>query len=157
MKGSKYLIIFKAFPITDLNELTMHLLEVIQSGHKLMKLRTAEENKTTAGGANGMSNTFNNSLISGSLGGPTGTGGGSTNGGGGGGLPGFTANQNMVHGIISSVRGEQGIHRDEVLKQVRNRITQKEALDILEFLSNEGHVFSTIDDDHYSATDSQYT
>jgi len=28
-------------------------------------------------------------------------------------------------------------------------------LEILEFLSNEGHVFSTIDDDHYSATDSQ--
>jgi len=160
MKGSKYLIIFKAFPVTDLNEITMHLLEVIQNGQKLLKLRTAEEAKAAGGGATtgGMSNTFSNSMIATNLGGPTGngTGGGSTNGGGGG-LPGFTSNQNLVHGIISSARGEEGIHREDVIKQIKGRIPMKELLDILEFLSNEGHVFSTVDDDHYSATDSQYT
>lgn len=118
-KGQKYIIIFKSEPVTDLNELTCHVLEVLQTATKLKKLRAAEEQKPAQGA--GLDNTFSNSMLTG----PTGAG----FGGGmpaGGGLPGFTANQNMVHRIISSVKDESGISKDSIIAAVKNQIPIKE-------------------------------
>ena len=38
-KGIKYLIIYKVFPVMDLNEVTCHNLEVLQVPLKLRKLK----------------------------------------------------------------------------------------------------------------------
>jgi len=40
-KGHKYILIYKFFPVTDLNELTAHMLEVIQIPIKLNKVKNA--------------------------------------------------------------------------------------------------------------------
>lgn len=120
LKGQKYIIIFKSEPVTDLNEITCHLLEVMQTPMKLKKLRAAEDQKPAQ--REGLDNTFSNSMLTG---GPTGAG----FGGGlptGGGLPGFTANQNLVHRIISSVKDESGISKEQIIAAVKNQIPIKE-------------------------------
>jgi len=151
MKGQKYVIIFKTAPVTDLNEITCHMLEVIQTRMKLKKLKEADAQKPAPGTSD---NSFGNSMLAGGLG-PTGTGdaGGSNVAGN---IAGFSANQNLVHRIICSAREESGMHKDQIIAAVKNKINQKELMEILDFLSNEGHVFSTVDDDHYKSTDSQY-
>ncbi|ODM90796.1 Replication protein A 32 kDa subunit [Orchesella cincta] len=154
-KNQKYVIIFKSAPVTDMNEVTCHILEVIQNRMKLKKLREGDAQKAATSFTGG-ENTFTNSMLAGGL--PTGTGGGgsASASGGVGHIAGFTANQNMVHRIICNAREESGIHKDQIIAAVKNKIAQKEIMEILDFLSNEGHVFSTVDDDHFKSTDSQY-
>ncbi|CAL8139420.1 unnamed protein product [Orchesella dallaii] len=153
MKNQKYVIIFKSAPVTDLNEVTCHILEVIQTRMKLKKLKESDAQKPAIGGTD---NSFSNSMLAGGLG-PTGTGdAGGGNAGGAGNIAGFTANQNLVHRIICSAREESGMHKDQIIAAVKNKVNQKELMEILDFLSNEGHVFSTVDDDHFKSTDSQY-
>lgn len=125
MKGQKYLIIFKSEAVMDLNEITCHMLEVIQTNIKLKKLRMAEDNKPVGGGA--LDNTFGNSMINGGFNGAAGAGGNAM----GGGIQGFNANQNLLHRIISSARDEAGMHRDHIIAAVKNQIPQREILYVL--------------------------
>ncbi len=41
-KGTRYLVIYKFLPVTDMNEMTSHLLEVMQLQMKLKKLKETE-------------------------------------------------------------------------------------------------------------------
>jgi hypothetical protein len=41
-KGKKYLVIFKYLPVIDMNEVTAHMLEVIQVPMRLKKLQELE-------------------------------------------------------------------------------------------------------------------
>jgi len=47
LKGQKYLIIFKSSPVTDMNEVTCHILEVIQTRMKLKKLKEGDVSQSS--------------------------------------------------------------------------------------------------------------
>lgn len=142
MKGIKYLLIYKCHALTDLNELTCHLLEVIRTGQKMKQIGSAKASEQVT---DTLGSTFRSSMIK-----P------SENDACGGGIPGFSRNQNLIHRILASCKNESGMHKDQVYAAAKSTMTLKEVLEGLDFLSNEGHVFSTIDDDHYKATDSNF-
>lgn len=135
--GKRTVAAFRLAPIMDMNELTYHTLEVVYS-HLMFK-------KLSGGG---------------------GGGGGSYDGGmqtsseqnydsnmGSGMVSGLSSVQNQVHMLIRSNNTEQGANIDHVCQQLRG-VPEKAIRDAIEFLSSEGHIYSTIDEDHYKATDS---
>jgi replication factor A2 len=62
----------------------------------------------------------------------------------------LTPIQNMVYNVFASCKdNSKGITRQEVLNSLSN-IPPVQVNSAIEFLTNEGHVFSTIDDDHFS-------
>jgi len=66
---------------------------------------------------------------------------------------GFKGPQTMVLAIIQNNQSDSGIHKDELIKTLKGKVTAKEIEDILETLSSDGLIFSTVDDDHYRSTD----
>lgn len=44
-------------------------------------------------------------------------------------------------------------YQKHVTEQVKQRLSLLSNRQAVEFLSNEGHIFSTIDEDHYKSTD----
>ena len=71
----------------------------------------------------------------------------------GGGITGLTPQQQMVYSAIHATPGDQGMHRDQVYTSLTGKVPRPEIDRIMEFLSNEGHIYNTIDDDHFKATD----
>ena len=55
--------------------------------------------------------------------------------------------------MICGCSREEGIDREELLSGLKNKITKSELDSALDFLSGEGHVYSTVDDDHFKAID----
>merc|ERR1711887_359711 len=77
-------------------------------------------------------------------------------GGGGGsfsGMSGLTGQQNMVYQVINQVKDEQGVSRDQIYGSLMGKVNRGQVDEQLEFLSSEGHTYSTIDDDHFRTTD----
>jgi len=56
--------------------------------------------------------------------------------------------------MVSSCTRDEGLQRDEVAEQLNGKMSKKEVNDALDYLSGEGHIYSTIDDDHFKAIDS---
>ncbi|XP_058260586.1 replication protein A 32 kDa subunit-A-like [Hemibagrus wyckioides] len=112
------MVAFNIRRLDDLNEITSHMLEVIQahldsdsSSCSMMKTSHASDPATV----------------------------------------GFTASQRQVYTSIKSCRLAEGIS----MQRLRNSLKHLSAYDIrncLQFLINEGHIFSTIDDYHYKCT-----
>ena len=48
---------------------------------------------------------------------------------------------------------EAGIDRDTIFNQAKKSMTKNEMDNALDFLSSEGHIYSTIDEDHFKTTD----
>ncbi|XP_063810631.1 replication protein A 32 kDa subunit isoform X4 [Pseudophryne corroboree] len=65
---------------------------------------------------------------------------------------GLTPHQSQILNLIKSCKGNEGMGADELKARLHgmNANTIKQALD---FLSNEGHIYSTVDEDHYKSTD----
>ena len=99
----------------------------------------------------------------------------SMGGGGGGGQSFGNAKQDLVYKMVSSCTRDEGLQRDEVsqfeiqlqlnietklialcqvAQQLNGKMSKKEVNDALDYLSGEGHIYSTIDDDHFKALDS---
>ncbi|XP_033738564.1 replication protein A 32 kDa subunit-B-like [Pecten maximus] len=129
--GKRNVVAFRMIPLTDMNELTCHILEVIHS------------HAASAQSSNGMkSNSLNNNNTM-----------GSGDSSGFSVVNGLTSTQNQVHVIIRSNMTDQGANVDQVCKQLRG-VPEKAIREAIDFLSSEGHIYSTIDEDHYKATDS---
>ncbi|XP_043213775.1 replication protein A 32 kDa subunit-like [Amphibalanus amphitrite] len=71
----------------------------------------------------------------------------------GGGIVGLSPQQQMVYSAIHAAVGDQGVHRDQVYGSLTGKVPRPEIDRIMEFLSNEGHIYNTTDDDHFKATD----
>ncbi|KAL4235996.1 DNA-directed RNA polymerase I subunit rpa2 [Mactra antiquata] len=128
--GKKSINAYNVSAVTDMNELTYHMLEVIHSHASL----TTQSNDTGGGMiTNGTTQSYND--------------------GGDGMVSGLTSIQNQVHQVIRNNPTSEGASIESVCKQVRG-VPEKVIRDTIEFLSSEGHIYSTIDDDHYKATDS---
>lgn len=132
--GQKTLMIFKMLPVNDANQVVTHLLEVLHSRYK------AEEysKKTESGGG------FNDFSMGGVQ--TSAQSGGDTNNLGLGGK------QQAVFLAIKNHATEEGINRMELQKRF-NHISKGELDTILDFLTSEGHIYSSIDADHFLSTD----
>ncbi|XP_072045909.1 replication protein A 32 kDa subunit-B-like [Amphiura filiformis] len=128
---------FKIMPVTDMNELTVHMLEVVHSHMLLTKMATQgagtfgggqQQFTTPMKGGPGMANTPMQ---------PT---------------NGLNNVQRQVQQLIVSCQDEQGISMNELQSNLKG--IQREAIrNAVEFLSNEGHIYSTVDEDHFKSTD----
>ncbi|KAL3869242.1 hypothetical protein ACJMK2_041949 [Sinanodonta woodiana] len=135
--GKRNIVAFKITPVTDMNELTYHILEVIHSSVALSKMHNQPDGgMALANGDKKMEIGYTNS---------------NTNGGGM--FNGLTPVQSQVHTVIRNTLTDHGINVESVCKQLRG-VPEKAVRDAIEFLSSEGHIYSTIDDEHYKATDS---
>ncbi|XP_042649617.1 replication protein A 32 kDa subunit isoform X2 [Tyto alba] len=76
--------------------------------------------------------------------------------GGGGSLPvnGLTAHQSQVLNLIKNCPVPEGMSLQELKLQLHN-MSMSTIKQAVEFLSSEGHIYSTVDDDHYKSTDAE--
>lgn len=142
MKGKRHIIGFKIIPIKDANEVTMHILECIHTGMSVVVMdKQAASGTTHHAGAStavltGITPMSLDTINSASQ---------------------FTSRlskpQQLVYQAISACKEEQGISTFELFNNIKS-LTRQAAQEALEFLSNEGHIYSTIDEDHYKSTDS---
>ncbi|XP_071964590.1 replication protein A 32 kDa subunit-like [Antedon mediterranea] len=133
--NKRILSVFSILPVVDLNEISMHMLEVTKCHMLISKLATSV--------SNGHSSSMMVTPVK---------GGGAYNGGGVN-NNGLTGVQGQVHQLINAHVGDQsGISISALCSQLKG--VSKDAIkNALEFLSNEGHIYSTIDDDHFKSTD----
>ncbi|MEQ2299065.1 hypothetical protein AMECASPLE_011694 [Ameca splendens] len=143
-QNHRSVVAFSVRPLADMNEITSHILEVVQAHMALSKPQTMPG----IGGGMGASST---SVVRQGLG----ITGGSYAGANENQLMvinGLSANQNQVLSLIKGCPDQQGISIQD-LKQRLSGISLAVIKQAVEFLSNEGHIFSTIDEDHYKSTD----
>jgi len=62
-------------------------------------------------------------------------------------------NYDMVYGYIKRCSDDQGLNISSLFNEIRNKMSKKEMDDSIEYLSSEGHIYSTVDDEHYKVTD----
>ncbi|NXN28964.1 RFA2 protein, partial [Nycticryphes semicollaris] len=140
-QNKKSLVAFKIMPLENMNEFTTHILEIVNAHMILGKNLTS---------ASRVPQSFSSAGIS-DVGGY----------GGGGSLPvnGLTAHQSQV-GASSSPRNTancpvpEGMSLQELKVQLHN-MSMSTIKQAVEFLSSEGHIYSTVDDDHYKSTDAE--
>ncbi|XP_026782468.2 replication protein A 32 kDa subunit [Pangasianodon hypophthalmus] len=143
-QNNRSLVAFSVRPLEDMNEITSHMLEVVQAHMLLSKPQTMM-------GGGGM----NSSMVPmtrpglggmGMSGGYSGANSMANNG--------LNPNQNQVLCLIKSCPEPQGISIQE-LKQRLSGMSMTIIRQVVDFLSNEGHIFSTIDEDHFRSTDQE--
>lgn len=67
----------------------------------------------------------------------------------------YNPEQNAVlNAIKSSNDDESGISVNDILAQLQGKYKEEKVREVIDWLSSEGHVYSTIDDDHFKSTDS---
>lgn len=124
--GQRCVVAGKVFPLTDMNELTTHLLEIIYS-HMVF---------AAAADTNDKPNMNNNDYETSSS----------------FGIPGLGKLHNQVHQIIKSSMNDEGCDISTIIRQLRG-VPESSIRDVIDFLSAEGHIYSTIDETHFKATD----
>jgi len=146
-QGKRNLMIFKIAPITDLNLITTHILNVMHSQLKLENIAKMQKDGGMGGGSMNVGGGMSHSLV----------GAGNFDGGAGGGsfsgMSGLTQQQNMVYQVINQFKDEQGVSRDAIYGSLMGKVGRGQVDEQLEFLSSEGHIYSTVDDDHFRTTD----
>lgn len=143
MKGKRHVIAFNIVPIKDLNELTMHIAEVV---HTSMSVSVMD--KQAGSGGNASSNFGSTTTFSG---GASDTSADTFNMDSGISRR-LSKPQQLVLQAVNSCKDEQGINVFELYNGLKS-LNRQSVQDALEFLSNEGHIYSTIDENHYKSTD----
>lgn len=140
-EGEKILMVLRMYPVDHINEITTHLLNVIRTRLQTEAvskgpgpLASIKKNNPGAELANSMS--FMNDMdMSNST------------------RPNFTPLQEKLYNILKSDNSVQGLHRTVVCQSFPPSL-HREVNAALENLINEGHAYSTIDNDHFKITDS---
>ncbi|KAM3615083.1 uncharacterized protein V6R79_023141 [Siganus canaliculatus] len=140
-QNHRSVVAFSVRPLEDMNEITSHMLEVVQAHMALGK----PQNMSGTGGGMGSKVMPMSRPVSDHTGGSYAGANDMVNNG-------LSANQNQVLSLIRSCPYPQGISIQD-LKQRLSGISLAVIKQAVEFLSNEGHIFSTIDEDHYKSTD----
>lgn len=141
--SARSVVAFEITPITDYNELTFHFLDVI-SNHLRNTQGSPGQVKAEQKQAQVNNNNFNNSNSFANPNEAQGSGGGEN---------GFSAIQQRVLSIFSRDTSDTGCS----ITQVAQELAGTNLMDIrraVDFLTEEGHLYSTIDDDHFKATNS---
>ncbi|XP_038057729.1 replication protein A 32 kDa subunit-like [Patiria miniata] len=139
--GKRSIAPFKIKPLTDMNELTLHMLETVHTHMLLTKRKSAEASTSSNFGSNQFTT-------------PSKGGMASTSGFGSVAAPanGLNNVQGQVHQLITACHDDQGVSINYLATSLKGTPFNK-IREALEFLSNEGHIYSTIDDDHFKSTD----
>ncbi|XP_065174984.1 replication protein A 32 kDa subunit-B-like [Sycon ciliatum] len=140
---SRNVIAFVIQPVTEFNDITLHMLEVVHAHLYLKKGGSAAPAVKTEGamGSTGMG---------------AGSGGGAATGGMamGSNAMGFDKDQHQVYKAIMACRDTQGLNIRMLLDQMRKHSIMEPAVrKAVDWLSQEGHIYSTIDDEHFKSTD----
>lgn len=143
LKGDKHVMVFRICPVEGPEEVDAHKLEV---QHAKLKIRQVvdKENRSIGIGNSQAGGGLSNSMVSG-----FGQNAGATS------MSSAFANQkhDAVFKLLSGCTREEGLSRDEMMDGLKGRLTRKDLDDALEYLSGEGHIYSTMDDDHFKTTD----
>lgn len=161
-QGKRNVVAFSVRSVTDFNEITFHFLECIYVHLYHVKSTGTQvapglANASAFGGSKPMQGPTNTS----NYGAPASTGAGlagnynqympsNTVADGGS----MNECQKRVHAVFeepANLKIEAGLHVDEVARRVVG-FSKKQVRDAIEFLVNEGLIYSTIDDDHYKST-----
>nr|CAD7200408.1 unnamed protein product [Timema douglasi] len=148
--GKRHVTLFKILPLTDLNELTSHILEVTHCTLKSEQMVTAEQTAAQSSNERSSVANSNNTFLSNSM------------------VPmctddnmmshsinGMTQKQRVVYHIIKKNSiSDCGVTHEDIMQQLPIKLTMTELKETVTFLSNEGHIYSTIDDEHFKSTDS---
>ncbi|GLD98008.1 hypothetical protein PINS_up006705 [Pythium insidiosum] len=158
---------FTLTPITDFNEITHHFLETIyvHCYHTKGPLQSSGGAKAAADSGMGMNmgmgmggsqlNAFGqpqqswNQMNSGYLG----HSGGAAMGAMDYNMESsFSPEQKAILDVLGTCTSDRGVKIDEIFGQLRGRITEDQLRDALNYLTSEGHVYSTIDENHFKRT-----
>ncbi|KAM6335073.1 replication protein A 32 kDa subunit [Alca torda] len=135
-QNKKSLVAFKIMPLENMNEFTTHILEIVNA-HMILRKNLMSASRVPQ--------SFSSAGI-GDMGGY----------GGGGSLPvnGLTVHQSQVLNLIKNCHVPEGMSLQELKVQLHN-MSMSTIKQAVEFLSSEGHIYSTVDDDHYKSTDAE--
>ncbi|XP_072102638.1 replication protein A 32 kDa subunit [Mobula birostris] len=138
-QNKKSLVAFKIMPLEDMNELTSHMLEVVQAHLLLNKPQSVPGGSSLA-----LHSSVRNEA------GPVGIYAGANDAL----MNGLTSQQSQVLNLIRNCREQEGMSIDYMKRTLKNMniVAIKQAV---EFLSNEGHIYSTVDEDHFRSTDAE--
>ncbi|GBP91807.1 Replication protein A 32 kDa subunit [Eumeta japonica] len=136
-KGKKVLMAFRIMPITDINAITFHYLQCINNKIKMemdSKKEKVINNNTNLGSglpANSMVGITDNNGYS----------------------NGLNPRQMMVFNLIRASTSEHGISKQDIYASLKDHMSQMELENILEWMCGEGHIYTTMNDEHFRATD----
>jgi len=123
---------FNITPVKDFDEITFHFLDVV---YAKLSLEKASQMSGTNGAIETPGRNTNNDNY------------------GGFNDAGLTGQNKLVFNYISACTDEQGIDIQALRNKCRG-MAEQQLRNCIEWLSNEGHIYSTIDDDHYRSTSS---
>lgn len=143
-QNKKHVMAFKIQGTPTQAELDAHLLEIV---HSHLKIKQLQGQINDAAGTGGLSNSM--------------MGGGFSQNGGGQTMGSVTAQSfgntkhDLVYGCIRQSMDDAGLHKDQLMAQIKSKMSKGEMENSLEFLSAEGHIYSTVDEDHFKSTDGE--
>lgn len=138
----RHVMAFKITPISSTAEMDCHLLQVVYAKLKIRQLAAKAEGGSGMADYGGLSN----SMMGGGLGTVQAPAAAAHQGFG-------HKNYDLVYGVIKGSVEEQGVDRGHINNMVRSKMSKQELDSALDFLSSEGHIYSTIDEDHFKTTD----
>ncbi|CAL9691189.1 unnamed protein product [Knipowitschia caucasica] len=123
LQGQKSLMAMRIRRVSDLNEITSHMLEVVYA-HQQLFGKGCDVNMNVLPQTHKGSNTAGFSIVQGQV----------------------------LHVIQQHSGKSEGIHLQDLVTLL-DYINETDIRKSLAFLTNEGHVFSTIDDNHFKSTE----
>jgi len=132
---------FRVAPLTSANEITNHLLETYYVKLKLRQIRSKAGGSSMFGvphaQGGGPLASYNNNASGGSAM-----------------ITGLTKFQETIYSTIQACMTETGMEKSQIYNSMKGKISQRDVDAALEFLCSEGHIYSTIDEEHFKSTDS---
>ncbi|KAL7826984.1 hypothetical protein AOLI_G00321930 [Acnodon oligacanthus] len=125
-QNHRSMVAFSVRRVEDYNEITSHMMEVVQA-HLLNDSGSCTAMKNNAMTTMSLSRSNESTSY------------------------GFTANQSQVFNLIKSCPLPEGISVQSLMTSLKY-LTPYDIRTCLKFLINEGHIFSTVDDDHFKST-----
>nr|XP_058892704.1 replication protein A 32 kDa subunit isoform X2 [Kogia breviceps] len=134
--NKKSLVAFKIMPLEDMNEFTTHILEVVNA-HMMLSKSNSQPSAGRAPISNpgmGEAGNFGGNIF----------------------MPanGLNMAQNQVLNLIKACPRPEGLNFQDLKNQLQH-MTVASIKQAVDFLSNEGHIYSTVDDDHFKSTDAE--
>jgi len=127
LQGEKIVQAFRLMPIVDLNQVTHHMLECMNTSIHYSQKGSGDSMPSGNDNPLKNANLDNNS--------------------------GLNSCHSQVSDLIKQCKTSQGMHIKEICGYLKS-FSESKIRDALEFLSTEGHVYSTIDDEHFKSTES---